>query len=75
LSGQIVAVPAYDSSIVKHYEDSRVHDGTFHDGVGKGTIHFRVDATGKPIAFQFGQGDHFHEDPIAIGRIKPLTQG
>jgi hypothetical protein len=75
LSEQLVAVPAYDSSTVKHYEDSRVRDGMFHDGVGRGTIHFRVDATGNPTAFQFGPGDHFHEDPMAIGRIKPFTQG
>jgi hypothetical protein len=76
VSEQIVSVPVFDSSTVKHYDDSRLHsDGGFHDGVGRGTIHFRVDAAGRPIAFQFGRGDHFHDDPIAIGRIKPLIQG
>jgi hypothetical protein len=76
LNGQHVSVPAYDSSTVKHYNDSRVQsDGIFHDGVGKGTIHFSIDATGRPTAFQFGPGDQFHEDPIAIGRIKLFTQG
>jgi hypothetical protein len=73
LDGQLMAVRAYDSSTVRHYDDSRIQsDGVFHDGVGDGAIHFRVDTAGRPATFQFGPGDHFHEVPIAIGRIKPI---
>jgi hypothetical protein len=73
LEGPLLSVRACDSSVLRHYDDSRVQDGIFHDGVGSGAIHFRVDAAGRPIAFQFGPGDHFHEDPIAIGRIEPIS--
>jgi hypothetical protein len=73
LEGQLMSVRVCDSSVLRHYDDSRVQNGAFHDGVGSGAIHFRVDAAGKPITFQFGPGDHFHEDPIAIGRIEPMA--
>jgi hypothetical protein len=72
---QTFAVRAYDSSNLKHYDDSRVQENnTMHDGVGIGTIHFQIDANGRPKAFQFGPGDHFHEYPIAIGRVETIRQ-
>lgn len=65
----LLAVRACDSSTVPHYEDSRMQNGgTFHTGVGTGTIHFKIDGAGKPQSFQFGPGDAFHEVPIAMGR-------
>jgi hypothetical protein len=71
--GQLMAVRAYDSAAMPHYDDTRIlPDGTFQDGVGEGTFHLRVDEAGKPVAFQFGPNASFHEDPIAIGRILPL---
>ena len=70
---QLMAVRAYDSAALGHYDDTRKgSDGKFQDGVGEGTFHIRVDASGKPTAFQFGPGDRFHEDPISIGRVLPL---
>jgi hypothetical protein len=73
LGGDLIAVRACDSAAEPHYDDTRVQpDGTFQDGVGKGTFHLRVRADGKPTSFQFGPGALFHEDPIAIGRILPL---
>ena len=69
----VMAVRAYDSAQLVHYDDTRKEsDGTHRTGIGEGTFHIRVDADGKPVAFQFGPGDHYHEDPIAIGRILPL---
>lgn len=71
--GQLMAVRAYDSAELLHYDDSREQsDGTHQTGVGEGTFHIRVDADGKPVAFQFGPGDNYHTEPIAIGRILPL---
>ena len=70
---QLFAVRAFDSAALRHYDDTRVNsDGVYHDGVGEGTFHLRVDADGKPTAFQFGPGDKFHEHPISIGHILPL---
>ena len=74
LGEQVMAVQAYDSANLVHYDDSRAQpDGSFRNGVGTGTFHLRVDASGKPVAFQFGPTDNFHENPIAIGRILPLS--
>jgi hypothetical protein len=59
-------VQVYDSSVIHHDEDSRP-EGT--SGVGEGVITFRVDASGQPIGFQFNSQAHYHEEPIAIGRL------
>ncbi len=68
-----IAIPAYDSSNVLHYDDSRfLPDGQQTTGVGTGTINFKVDRSGGPAAFQFGPGDCFHAAPIAIGRLEPI---
>lgn len=69
----LMAVRAFDSAALAHYDDTREdRNGVFHDGVGEGTFHLRVDTDGKPVEFQFGSGDRFHKDPISIGRILPL---
>jgi hypothetical protein len=60
------AVTVYDSSSVKHYDDTRAFPA---GGVGRGVIRFQVDATGTPTAFQFDAGDRFHAAPVAIGRL------
>jgi len=62
----IYRVEVYDSSGIHHDEDSRPEHTS---GVGKGTITFRVNGRGEPIAFQFNSRAHFHEEPIAIGRL------
>jgi hypothetical protein len=59
-------VQVYDPSVIHHDEDSRP-EGT--SGVGEGVITFRVDASGQPIGFQFNSQAHYHEEPIAIGRL------
>jgi len=75
LDGQLMAVRVFDSAALPHYDDSRIPSGgVYRDGVGSGTIHFRVNAVGQPTAFQFGPGDRFHEYPIAIGRIKSFSE-
>ena len=68
----IFAVRVYDSAAVGHFDDTR---GNNESGVGSGFINFKVDASGRPRAFQFGPGsnvDEFVATPIAIGRIEPL---
>jgi hypothetical protein len=68
-----LSVRVYDSSDVIHHDDTRgVSPRT---GVGIGTIWFSVGVAGNPTAFQFGPNDHFHPEPIAIGRLQPLEQG
>ena len=62
----IYRVEVYDSSGIHHDDDSRPEHTS---GVGKGTITFRVNERGEPIAFQFNSRAHFHEEPIAIGRL------
>jgi hypothetical protein len=72
LDDGVVAVRAYDSSNVIHYDDTRGHGGdTPATGVGSGTIHFRY--IGSGIQFKFGPGDKYHGAPVAIGRIEPLA--
>ncbi len=67
-----MAVRAYDSSNVIHYHDTRGRGGDSPaTGVGSGTIHFRYASVG--IQFKFGPGDSYHDAPVAIGRIEPLT--
>jgi hypothetical protein len=68
-----IAVPAYDSSDILHYGDSRrLPDGEKATGVGSGTIHFRIAPDGTPTDFQLGPGDGYHTIPIAIGRLVPI---
>jgi hypothetical protein len=59
-------VDVYDSSGIHHDFDSRA-EGT--SGIGKGVITFRVGSRGEPIAVRFNSGAHFHEAPMAIGRL------
>lgn len=59
-------VNVYDSSVIRHDEDSRPEGG---NGVGEGVITFRVNASGQPIGFQFNSQAHYHGEPIAIGRL------
>jgi len=64
------AVRVYDSANQPHFDDTR---GPGDSGVGSGFINFTVDATGAPIAFQFGPAaDQFVTLPIAIGRTEPF---
>ena len=62
----IYRIEVYDSSGIPHDDDSRPKNTS---GIGKGTITFRVNERGEPIAFQFNSRAHFHEEPIAIGRL------
>jgi hypothetical protein len=74
LDDGVVAVRAYDSSDVIHYDDTRGHRGDSPaTGLGSGTIHFRY--AGSGIQFQFGPGDSYHDAPVAIGRMAPLAAG
>lgn len=61
-----LSLPVIDASALRHYADSRPR-GT--DGVGTGNIHFQVDASGAPIAFQFDAGEAFHQSFISMGRL------
>jgi hypothetical protein len=68
----VVAVRAYDSSDVIHYHDTRGHGGDSpKTGLGSGTIHLRYGSSGTQ--FKFGPRDQYHDAPVAIGRIEPLT--
>jgi hypothetical protein len=62
-------VRVYDSSEIPHAEDSRA---TGSSGVGSGSVLFRVNENGAPIAFQFNPRLHWHSEPIAIGRLEPM---
>jgi hypothetical protein len=74
LAAGLVAVRAYDSSDVPHFDDSRSGAGEFRSGVGSGTLHFEVDQLGAPRAVRFGAGDRFHAHRIAIGRLVPAGE-
>jgi hypothetical protein len=68
----VVSILVYDSSDIRHYDDTRGQGGNSPaTGVGSGRIHFRPDGAGWQ--FQFGPGDNYHECPIALGRIQPLS--
>jgi hypothetical protein len=62
-------VRVYDSSEIPHAEDSRP---TGRSGVGSGSVLFRVNENGAPIAFQFNPRSHWHSEPIAIARLEPM---
>jgi hypothetical protein len=63
-------VRVYDSSEIPHAEDSRAAAGK--SGVGAGSILFRVNEEGAPIAFQFNPRSQWHSEPIAIARLEPM---
>ncbi len=65
-------VRVYDSSDVRHFDDSRERNGSFAGGVGTGTILIHADGAGRHTAFQFGPDDSVHEAPIAIARLEPI---
>ena len=68
----VISVLAYDSSNIRHYDDTRGHGGTSPaTGLRRGRIHFRGRLAGWE--FQFGPGDSYHECPLAVGRIQPLS--
>lgn len=68
----VTSILAYDSSNIRHYHDTRGRGGNSPaTGVGRGRIHFRHSDVGWE--FQFDAGDSYHECPIAIGRIQPLS--
>jgi hypothetical protein len=58
-------VRVYDSSEIPHTEDSR-------SAGSSGSVLFRVNQNGAPIAFQFNARSHWHSEPIAIGRLVPM---
>jgi hypothetical protein len=66
-------VCAYDASAIAHFEDSRVLAGTFHSGVGIGTLRLEADPGGSPSGFRFGPGDNSHTLPIAMARLRAAT--
>jgi hypothetical protein len=69
-----MAVMAYDSSDIRHYDDSRgPSPGQFKTGLGWGILHLQIDSAGKPCAYQFGLGDPMKSDSrIAIARLEPF---
>ena len=66
------SVNVYDSSDVRHYDDSRGPGKPFATGVGTGAIHFETDDAGRPVAVRFNDGERFADHPIAIARIEPF---
>jgi hypothetical protein len=66
-------VHGYDSSARAHHDDSRERGGKFHPGVGKGAVRLKVDASGAPVAFQFGPDSEFHRLPIVIARLEEFV--
>jgi cell wall-associated NlpC family hydrolase len=71
LDDGVISVLAYDSSNIRHYDDTRGQGGNSPaTGLGSGRIHFRPGDSGWE--FQFGPGDSYHECPIAVGRIQSL---
>jgi hypothetical protein len=68
----VISILAYDSSDIRHYDDTRGQGSNSPaTGLGTGRIHFRPGDTGWE--FQFGRGDRYHECPVAVGRIQPLS--
>ena len=68
----VISILAYDSSNIRHFDDTRGQGGNSPaTGVGSGRIHFR--SGDSDWEFQFGPGDSYHECPITVGRIQPLS--
>ena len=74
-SSSSFAVAVYDSSNIPHYADSRAHGQRYRDGIGSGVIRVDVDDASRPIGFQFNAGNKHHNQPIAIARIVPFSEG
>ena len=71
LDANTLAVMAYDSSDIFHYDDSRGRGSNQSlTGVGSGTFHLQINSAGTPVAFQFDAGDPVVSANIAIGRIE-----
>jgi hypothetical protein len=60
----IVAIDVIDSTSAPHDDDSRIDT----DGVGRGTIHLRIDAAGVPLAVRTGAQSSFVTHAFAIAR-------
>jgi hypothetical protein len=70
----LFTVRVYDSSVLPHVDDTRgSNKSSYRSGVGEGGIVFRVDSSGRPIAFQFRPPDRFHSNLIGIARIQLLS--
>jgi hypothetical protein len=68
----VISILAYDSSNIRHYDDTRGQGGNSPaTGLGSGRIHFRHGDSGWE--FQFGPGESYHDCPIAVGQIQPLS--
>lgn len=66
VAADISEVVVIDSTSRPHKDDTREGDTT---GVGRGTIYFKVDAEGRPVAFATGSAEGpFTSYSIAIGR-------
>lgn len=64
-----IRVVVIDSTSSLHADDSR---GKGESGIGRGTMWFSVDATGKPTGYRWrARNGALHEAPIAIGRAVP----
>lgn len=70
-----LALRVFDASSTPHFDDSRIHEGSFGAGVGAGFIGFRLDASGAPVAVRFGPADSFRRLPIVVGRLAPIASG
>jgi len=72
----VYSVRVCDSAAEAHFPfDTRdPGNGVSPNGVGSGFLRFKVDAAGRPIAFQFAPPDtvEFTFLPIAMGRAEPL---
>lgn len=71
-------VPIIDSSESGHGKDDTRHlpDGTFHDGVGRGTMRLYADNSGLLVGYAWSDlTDSLYYDrterPLAIGRLDP----
>ncbi len=59
-------VAVVDSTGSPHDEDTRPRGST---GIGRGTMTFRVDAEGHPVAYRRNSAAEFRAAPIEIGRM------
>jgi hypothetical protein len=60
----IVAIDVIDSTSAPHDDDSRIDTS----GVGRGTIHFRIDGAGAPLEVRTGATASFVRHAFAIAR-------
>ncbi|MFO0789498.1 MAG: hypothetical protein U0805_08570 [Pirellulales bacterium] len=70
--GGLVRVVVIDSTTKPQVDDTRAA-GT--SGIGRGTMWFKVDAQGRPVAYVRGSRKaRANEEPIAIGRAIPTAE-